>query len=228
MIRFLGHRTGKGWVDDSGVKVDIIGSVFSLYKIPERPQSGLVIAIGNDEKLHLLDQWIEPIDLHISEEQEIYSRVFNYYERYDLRQVILSPILGIPREEQAKNHGTRTLLMKKRCQHVRYPIADPLHVEGAMAKLRAYLRADLIDMNSYAYRARFEELLESQSRNPDVITEPLIGAFLQLLDRLPWPGDGEPSKGYHGGLRSGVTLLQRYDRTAFAYSISRSGRVRRY
>lgn len=226
MIRFLGHRTGKGWVDDSGAKVDIIGSVFSLYKISERPQSGLVVAIGNDEKLYLLDQWIEPIDLHIPEEQEIYSRVFNYYERYDLRQVISSPIPGIPREEQVKNHGIRTLLMQKRCQYVRYPIADPLHVEGAMAKLRAYLRADLIDMNSYAYRARFETLLEEQSRNPDDVKESLIGAFLQLLDRLPWPGDSEPMKGYHGGSRSGVAMLKRHSYTAVA--ISRSNRVRKY
>lgn len=226
MIRFLGHRTGKEWVDESGVKVDIIGSVFSLYKIPERPQSGLVIAIGNDEKLHLLDQWIEPIDLHIPEEQEIYSKVSNFYETYDLRQVILSPIPGIPREEQAKNHGTRTLLMQKRCQHVRYPIADPLHVEGAMAKLRAYLRADLVDMNSYAYRARFETLLEEQSRYPDDIKEPLIGAFLQLLDRLSWPGDSEPAKGYHGGPRSGMAMLRRHSYTAV--SISRSGRFRKF
>ena len=226
MIRFLGHRTGKGWVDDSGAKIDIIGGVFSLYKIPERPQSGLVVAIENDERLHLLDQWIEPVDLHIPEEQEIYSKVSNFYETYDLKRVILSPIPGIPTEEQAKKHGTRALLMEKRCRYVIYPIAEPLHVEGAMIKLRAYLRADLIDMNSYAYRARFETLLEEQSRNPDDIKEPLIGAFLQVLDRLPWPGESEPIKGYHSGLRSGVALLRRHSYTAV--SMSRSGRIRRY
>lgn len=226
MIRFLGHATGDGWIDDSGAKVDIIGSVFSLYKIPERPQSGLVIAIGNDKKIHLIDQWIEPIDLHIPEEDELYSKVSNFYETYDLRQVILSPIPGIPRGEQVKNHGTRTLLMQKRCQHVRYPIADPLHVEGAMTKLRAYLRTDLVDMSSYAYRARFETLLEEQSRYPDEIKEPLIGAFLQLLDRLPWPGNSEVLKGYSGSPRAGMAMLKRHSHTAV--SISRSGFIRRY
>ena len=225
MICFLGHRTGKGWVDDFGAKIDILGSVFSLYKIPERPQSGLVIAIENDKKIYLLDQWIEPIDLHIPEEDELYSKVFSFHKTYDLKRVILSPIPGIPAEEQDKKHGTRALLMQKRCRDVHYPITDSLHIVRAMSKLRAYLRADLIDMN-YPYRARFEALLESQSRKPDVITEPLIGAFLQVLQELPWPGDTEPVKGYHGGLRSGVALLQRYD--FGAVSISRSGRVRRY
>ena len=226
MIRFLGHRTGDGWFDDSGAKVEIVGSVFSLFKIAERPLSGLVVAIGNDEKLHLLDQWIEPFNLHIPEEDELYSKVSNFYETYDLRQVILSPILGIPVEEQTKKHGTRALLMQKRCPNVKYPITNPLHIEGAMAKLRAYLRADLIDMNSYAYRARFETLLEEQSRNPDDVKEPLIGALLQLLDRLSWPGDSEPLKGYHGGPRLGMAMLRRHSYTAV--SISRSGRIRKY
>lgn len=224
MIRFLGHQTGKGWVDDSGAKIDIIGSVFSLYKIPERPQSGLIIAIGNDKKIYLLDQWIEPIDLHIPEEDELYSKVFSFHETYDLKRVILSPIPGIPAEEQAKKYGTRTLLMQKRCRHVIYPIADPLHIEGAMAKLRAYLRVDLIDIN-YSYQARFEELLQSQSRKPDVIMEPLVGAFLQVLQDLPWPGGTEFVKGYHGDPRSGAALLRRYNFKAV--SISRSGRIRR-
>lgn len=226
MVCFQGHQAGRAWVGDSGVKVDIIGSLFSLYKVPERPQSGLVIAIENDKKIYLLDQWIEPIDLHIPEEDELYYKVFSFHETYDLKRVILSPIPGIPVEEQAKKHGNRALLMQKRCQHVRYSIAKPLHIEGAMTKFRAYLRADLIDMNSYAYRAHFEELLESQSRKPDVIMESLVGALLQILQDLSWPKDTEPVKGYHGGTRSGVALLQRYD--FGAVSISRSGRIRKF